>query len=243
MDSAMLAGSCAILAASFVAPTGITYRLEALTGGLRQLRTTYDAAELILLEKLNRVDLDHLARLDRYVRPDVWVSDELAYSPLPRSYEAAVCAPKAIVVHQPAQVFGAYEYGRLVRWGPVSSGRALNPTPPGQYHLTWKAIGRSSTVNPEWFMRWDFNFDNARGFSFHEYALPGHPASHSCVRLLQVDAQWLFRWGEGWRLDRSGRIAIGSGTPVSIVGRYDFAAPPPWRSPAWLARGVDLPQE
>ena len=31
------------------------------------------------------------------------------------------------------------------------------------------------------------------------------------------------------------------GTPVFIVGRYDFDAAPPWRSFAWLSTTVELP--
>ena len=32
-----------------------------------------------------------------------------------------------MVVYLPGQLFAAYEFGRLVRWGPVSSGRRSNP--------------------------------------------------------------------------------------------------------------------
>ena len=141
----------------------VAYRLEALTGGMQELRARFDDSQLAVLQKLNRVDLDHLARLDCFVVPDAWDGDELAYSPLPRRYGWTERQPKVVVVHQPAQVFGAYEYGRLVRWGPVSSGRRTNPTPEGIFHLNWRSEGRHSTVDPEWFMRWYFNFGNDRG--------------------------------------------------------------------------------
>jgi hypothetical protein len=32
-----------------------------------------------------------------------------------------------------------------------------------------------------------------------------------------------------------------AGTPVFIVGEYDFDAAPPWRSPSWLSQQVELP--
>jgi hypothetical protein len=220
----------------------VSYRLERV-GGATTLKARFDSSQLELLQKLNRVDFDHLVRLDRIVLPDIWVEEQLAYSPLPRFYSWAASYPKLIVVYQPAQVFAGYEYGRLVRWGPISSGRKTRQTPTGLFHLNWRSEGRHSTVDPDWFMPWYFNFGNAEGLSFHEYALPGGPASHACVRLLALDARWLYDWGEPWRLDASRRILLETGTPVLIVGTYDFSAPAPWRSLAFLAGGVGLPAD
>ena len=90
-------------------------------------------------------------------------------------------------------------------------------------------------------MRWYFNIENRRGISLHAYELPGYPASHACVRFLDRDAKWLYDWGEEWQLDASGRTVLRNGTPVLIAGEYNFAAPPPWRSPEWLAHSVELP--
>ena len=90
-------------------------------------------------------------------------------------------------------------------------------------------------------MPWYFNFQNERGLSFHEYALPGRPASHACVRLLERDARWLYAWGGGWTLDERGWEVLTRGTPVLIIGCYAFGDEPPWRSVAWLAKGVELP--
>jgi hypothetical protein len=42
-------------------------------------------------------------------------------------------------------------------------------------------------------------------------------------------------------LDPTGTRVLASGTPVFIVGRYDFDAAPPWRSLRWLSTTVDLP--
>jgi hypothetical protein len=71
--------------------------------------------------------------------------------------------------------------------------------------------------------------------------LPGYPASHGCIRLLERDARWLYEWGEPWVLDASRTRALARGTPVFILGRYDFAAAPPWRSVTWLSTTVELP--
>ena len=242
----MNASPIAIVAAVMMTASGwhaggaIAYRVDASLGA-KALRGQFDASQLSLLQTLNRVDFDHLARLGRIVRPEVWVDDPLAYSPLPQTYAWAERHAKLIVVDQPSQLFGAYELGRLVRWGPVSSGRKESQTPTGLFHLNWRSAGRHSTIDPEWFMRWYFNFGNADGLSFHEYALPGRPASHSCVRLLASDARWLYDWGDEWRLDAAGARVQTPGTPVLILGRYDFAAPPPWRTPEGAARLIELP--
>ncbi len=229
------------LAAALTLAAPVTYHLETNTAATGSLQHRFPAWQLDILQMLNRVDLAHLERLSRLVVPDVWMPDIHSYSPLPVYYAAGEPFAKLLVVHQTWQVFGAYECGRLVRWGPISSGRKASPTPTGVFHLNWKSAGRRSTVDPEWFMPWYFNFGNAEGLSFHEYALPGRPASHACVRLLGVDARWLYDWGDGWILGDSLRRIVRAGTPVVIVGAYDFAAPPPWRSPDRLAVPIDLP--
>lgn len=89
-------------------------------------------------------------------------------------------------------------------------------------------------------MEWYFNFHNTRGLALHQYTLPGYPASHACIRLLERDAVWIYGWGEGWTLDRRGQIAK-RGTPLLIRGQYTFDGPPPWRSLERLALGIDLP--
>lgn len=219
------------------------YYLEADGTSGEELRRRFSPGRLALLEKLNRSDVRHLERLPVLVVPDRWLEDELQYSPLPLSSTWASGHPKALIVHQPSQVFGAYGHGRLVRWGPVSSGREAYPTPSGLFHLSWKSPGRHSTVDSDWYMPWYFNFHNERGLAFHQLTLPGLPASHACIRLLERDARWLYEWGEGWVLDQRGWNVLDPGTPVLILGEYDFSAPPPWRSPGWLATGAELPDE
>ena len=206
-----------------------------------QLRSTLAPEQLEILEKLNRVDVAHMARLPSLVVPQVWQDDAMAYSPLPLFSAWAAAHEKALIVHQPSQVFGGYERGHLARWGPVSTGRKTHPTPSGLHHLNWKSPGRASTIDPDWYMPWYFNFHNDRGLAFHQYALPGRPASHACIRLLERDAKWLFEWGESWILDERGWEVLDPGTPVWIFGEYDFDAAPPWRSLAWLATGITLP--
>jgi hypothetical protein len=216
------------------------YRVETRTSRQTPLRQRFSSDQLALLEQLNRADLIGLERLSVLVVPESW-DDDLAYSPLPVSYPYEDRRSKLLIVHLPGQLFGAYENGRLIRWGPISSGGHGSSTPAGLFHLNWKSTGRASTVNPKWFMRWYFNFGSREGLAFHEYSLPGVPASHGCIRLLARDAQWLFGWGEGWTLSGDGRI-VNRGTPVLVLGEYNFAAFPPWRSLTWLERTIALPK-
>jgi lipoprotein-anchoring transpeptidase ErfK/SrfK len=216
------------------------YRVDR-PAGISELRARFSPQQLELLEKINRADVEHLGQLREIVVPRTWSSHELDYATMPKRYSPGEGDSKLLIVHLPGQMFGAYEAGRLVRWGPVSSGARETPTPEGLFRLNWRSLGHASTINPEWFMRWYFNFDNHRGLALHQRSLPGYPASHGCVRLLERDASWLFDWGEGWTLDAGEAHVIRAGTPVLIVGPYDVDAPPPWRSLAWLAQAVVLP--
>jgi hypothetical protein len=197
-------------------------------------------SQIVLLEKLNRADESHLPRLFPLVVPTSWGAAEASHSVLPPWYAPAAAASKYLVVHLPGQMFGAYELGTLVRWGPISSGRRSSTTPTGLFALNWRSAGRASTINPAWFMRWYFNFGNREGLALHAYTLPGYPASHGCIRLLERDARWLYEWGDSWLVDSRMRL-LAAGTPVFVIGQYDFAAPPPWRSVAWLSQEVSLP--
>lgn len=219
-------------------PQPLQYRIEG--GPLRELASRFKPNELELLEKLNRADLKHLPRLDRVVVPSEWRS-ELEYSPFPATYAAATATPKLLVVDQPSQVFAAYEHGRLVRWGPTSTGREAKPTPSGRYDLNWRARTRTSTLSGEWRLNWYFNFHNFRGLAFHEFDLPGVPASHACVRLLARDATWIYQWGQSWVLDAAGQL-VQPGTPVVIVGQYAFGAEKPWLSAEYWTRAITLPE-
>ncbi len=211
------------------------WTLEATPPDEEQLRSKFRDEQVALLEKLNRADQIHLVRLPEIIVPGRWDLDELEYSPLPAVWEAAGESPKTLVLSQPFQVFGAYENENLVRWGPVSSGRKSKPTPSGFFYLNWKSRGRKSTVDEGWFLRWYFNFINERGISLHEFDLPGRPESHGCVRLLARDAQWIFEWGEQWKLDAQGWKIEEPGTPVLILGKYDYGKPAPWFSAEYLA--------
>ena len=238
---ACLCGLLAIVPTPVRTQDGTRYRIESRFQRTESLHERFTDAQLALLEKLNRADVGHLEQLREVVLPEVWTDDELLYSALPARYAESEPWSKFLVVYLPGQLFGAYEFGRLVRWGPVSSGGRSSPTGSGIFALNWRSTGRVSTVDPDWFMPWYFNFGNREGLAFHAYSLPGYPASHGCIRLLERDAQWLFAWGQPWGLDPSATRVLKPGTPLLIFGDYDFDAAPPWRSLTWLSQQVALP--
>src|SRR6187549_3220795 len=129
----LLLSSCA---ATLVAQE--RFFVQPLPKTVAELRERFTPAQIDVLEKLNRRDREHLIRTDPPVPglivPTAWQDDELGYSPLPKEWSAAAAHSKYVVVHQPFQVFGAYESGRLVRWGPISSGRKETATPAGSYN-------------------------------------------------------------------------------------------------------------
>jgi lipoprotein-anchoring transpeptidase ErfK/SrfK len=232
----------------WAAPSGAAqeaFTIQPVPKTAAELRERFTAAQTDIIEKLNRRDREHLIRAEPpvpgIVVPLVWEVDELAFSPLPPEWPAAISHPKYLVVHQPGQVFGAYEFGRLVRWGPVSSGRKETPTPSGSFNLTWRSRKRTSTDNDAWVLEWYFNFVNSRGVSFHQFDLPGYAASHACVRLLTRDAQWLYGWGDQWKLSPDKRSVEVPGTPVLVIGAFGHGEMPPWTSLDWLAKPVELP--
>ncbi len=135
--------------------------------------------------------------------------------------------PKIIYFSYPTQSFAAYEYGQLLYTGPTSMGRKADKTPTGLFYTNWKAEQTTSTFNDEWDLKWNFNIENKLGVGFHQYALPGYPASHSCLRLYAADAQKLYSWADQWVLKDDDKITA-HGTPVVVFGDYTFGAPKPW---------------
>ena len=74
----------------------------------------------------------------------------------------------------------------------------------------------------------------------HQYELPGQPASHGCVRLLERDAKWVYDWGRSWILDERGWNVVENGAPVVILGEYPHGETPPWREASLLRSGFEL---
>lgn len=176
---------------------------------------------------LNRIDPDKLHRADSLILPSV-ILPWMEFSPFPDTVPALREVPEYVAVSYRLQAFGAYKNGVLQRWGPVCMGKRSTPTPTGLFHANWKSKRQVSTENENWILPWYFNLINSSGVSFHQYELPGFPASHSCIRMRETDARWMDDFAHQWTLDASGRQIIKPGTPVYIFGHYPWGKRRPW---------------
>jgi lipoprotein-anchoring transpeptidase ErfK/SrfK len=218
----------------FLPPTSIApkpmafevFKVQSLKS-VAELQSRLGADAFSAMLKINRIDRKHIHVGDLLVIPGVRV-DLTSAAPFPLQLEVARDIPKLILVSRRVQAFGACESGRLVRWGPTSTGKKSTPTPAGLYHANWKAKKTRSSVNASWILPWCFNLDNLAGVSFHQFDLPGYPASHGCVRLLEEDAKWIYDWAEQWTLSKSDQSILAFGTPVLIFGDYTYSKKPVW---------------
>ena len=225
----ILSGSIA-LAQDSASPQPPRYRPVRIEGmaTVRALQKTYGAEGFLAILHLNRIDLAHVREGATLVVPDPPAS-MTALSPFPSSLgQEPWIPPRLLLVSRRVQAFAAYEAGALVRWGATSTGRRDTPTPAGLFAANWRSKLRRSSDNAEWLLPWYVNFVNESGVSFHQFALPGSPASHACVRLLVDDAKWIYDWTELWVLDAQGRRIEVHGTPVLVFGDYEFDRPGPW---------------
>ncbi len=177
---------------------------------------------------LNRLDQAHIPQGTTFVVPDSF-ADLDAYSPFPETIENANDIPKLFIISQRVQAFGAYEYGKRVHWGTVSTGKESTQTPSRLYSTNWKGKLVHSTIEDAWLLPWYFNLDSMEGISMHQYDLPGYPASHSCIRMSGKDAEWVYNWADQWVLSPDGNTRLAYGTPVIIYGQYAYGKTAPWK--------------
>lgn len=208
----------------WVKPLRLGYHLEKPDEWLQKNAT---AAQKKIILAVNRTDSNHLKKMDSILVPDDLSGDLELYLSFPTSVSHLNSIEKIIFFSYPSQTFGAYEYGELVYAGPTNMGRKADPTPTGLYYTNWKAEQTTSTFNDEWDLRWNFNIENKLGIGFHQYELPGYPASHSCLRLLESDAKFLYKWADEWIL-ASDEVVAAKGTPVIVFGSYPFDGIKPW---------------
>lgn len=207
-------------------PKSISYQLE--NGPQWLAANTADSIKLNIAFAVNRTDKTNFAKMDTVVIPSDFSGDLAAYLPFPLQVESLKPITKIIFFSYPTQTFATYEKGELTYTGPTNMGRKKDPTPTGLFYTNWKAEQTTSTFNDEWDLRWNFNIENKMGVGWHQYNLPGYPASHSCLRLQEKDARYLYQWADQWVLADKETVQV-KGTPVIVFGAYAFDAPKPWR--------------
>lgn len=208
----------------------ITYKIDSLATSalIDSFNTKYNAKQRELIFTLNRIDPVRVRAKTNLVVPDTLLEDINDYSPFPKNLEILNSIPKTVLIAQRIQGFALYENGKLIRWGPVSSGKSSTPTPNGLHYGNYKAREKISTVDDAWKLPFYFNFMNFEGVGVHQYSLPGYPASHACVRLHLDDAKYIYDWAKQWELNSSGQKIIKNGTPFMVFGAYDYKSEAPW---------------
>lgn len=198
-----------------------------------------DSSKLDIAYALNRTDKAGFAKMDSVVVPADFTGDLVYYLPFPLHVTALEDVSKVIIFSYPAQAFAAYENGELVYTGPTNMGRKKDPTPTGLFFTNWKAEQTTSTFNDEWDLKWNFNIENKLGVGFHQYELPGYPASHSCLRLQEKDAKYLYKFADEWILKDKENVKV-KGTPVIVFGSYPFDGPKPWFELTKNSKALDI---
>jgi len=220
-----------------IAPASIGYHFEK---SKTWLKKNAAQQQQNIVQAVNRTDSSHLAKMDSILIPNDLSGDLEYYLPFPFSVPYLKDIKKVIFFSYAAQSFGAYEWGELTYTGQTNMGRKTDPTPTGLYYTNWKAEKTTSTFNDEWDLRWNFNIENKLGIGFHQYELPGYPASHSCLRLTEKDAKYLYDWADQWILEGKDSVKV-MGTPVIVFGSYDFNGPKPWLQLVNNPHVLDIP--
>jgi lipoprotein-anchoring transpeptidase ErfK/SrfK len=188
---------------------------------------------------INRTDQSNFTRIDSVVIPNDFSYDFATYLPFPVEINYLKDINKIIFFSYPTQTFAAYENGILKITGPTNMGREKYLTPTGLFFTNWKAKVKISTIDDAWILNWNFNILNKEGIGWHEYSLPGYPASHSCLRLQEKDAKFLYYWADQWVLANAYTI-LAKGTPVIIFGNYDFNSAKPWLKLISNPKSIDI---
>jgi len=118
-------------------------------------------------------------------------------------------ANKSIVVNLSQQRATAYNNGKAIFSGRISSGKASRPTPTGHFRVLEKDIDHvsSSWPKPRGGARMHYMLRvTGYGIAMHLGHVPNYPASHGCIRMTNGFAQKMYRWAS-------------VGTPITIVGR------------------------
>lgn len=192
---------------------------------------------------INRLDSKNKWRADTLMIPDKIDETLMSYSPFPRTLEQLKEVKKIVFFSYPIQAFASYENGKLVKWGPTSLGSKNAQTKRGLMFANWKKELATSTVDSSWKLPYNFNVHNTLGIGWHQYDLPGYPASHSCLRLTVDDAKFLYNWADQWILNKGGATVKANGTPVIVFGDYKWGGKKPWKNLSTDAKANDISVE
>ena len=220
-----------------IQPKSVAYQIENAKEWLSANKN--DSTKQRIAYAINRTDKENFAQMDSVIVPIDMDGDLAYYLPFPLNVPYLKDIDKIIYFSYPTQTFATYENGELTYTGPTNMGRKKDQTPTGLFNANWKAEETTSTFNDEWDLKWNFNVENLLGVAWHQYSLPGYPASHSCMRLQEKDARFLYDWADQWIVTGKDNVSV-KGTPVIIFGSYDFDAPKPWLQLIGNPKALDI---
>jgi len=122
---------------------------------------------------------------------------------------SALHASKRILVDLTHQIAIAYQDGKVMFYGRISSGKPGRETPTGSFHVLEKDIDHISNLWPQpdggAEMRYMLRVTRD-GVAMHLGNTPDYPASHGCIRMQDGFAQRMFAWAQKWtRIDIVGK--------------------------------------
>lgn len=141
---------------------------------------------------INRKDIQYFRVGDTALIPSTFHEDLRMYSVFPHLYPSADTLAQLVLISNKHQAYACYERGKLVRFAACNTGREKKPTFSGRYTLNWRDRIRRSSLDSNWVLPFTWNFHLFAGSAFHQFDMPGRPASHSCVRQFMDDAEWLY---------------------------------------------------
>ncbi|MUP46211.1 murein L,D-transpeptidase [Gramella sp. BOM4] len=223
--------------------TQITYELDTMHSRkeVDSLFALLNEDQTKVLLDLNRTEKNRIKPMSAIIVPECISHELIEYAPMPQYLPVMKCLPKSMLISQRVQAFGLYENGDLIRWGPISTGKAATPTPNGLYYSNYKSKMKTSSVNHTWKMPYYFNIMNDEGVGMHQYELPGYPASHGCIRLKMEDAVFIYDWADTWELEND--KVVRHGTPIMLFGEYDYKSEIPWHLLKENMKADDLTSE
>jgi L,D-transpeptidase ErfK/SrfK len=161
-----------------------------------------NADERKIVKRLNRTNTK-LRNHKMIVVPDnLSEIEHMDLSPYPNTVPPLESGARQVIIKLNLQAFGAYDGdGHLVHWGPISGGKGWCPdvgracnTKTGSFKIMRK--GNASCASSKYPIgkggaKMPYCMFYHGGYAMHGSTLPGHHASHGCIRMYADDAKWL----------------------------------------------------
>lgn len=135
--------------------------------------------------------------------------------------EPSKAKSRKLYIFLDAQRFEYIEDGTIALAGEISSGSREHPTPRGKFRVRAKDMDKRSNSYTNYFNQptpMPYALQITGPYWLHEGYLPGHAASHGCVRIAYEDARVLYA-----------RMRVGD--PIEVAGQSrtvaKASAPPP----------------